>query len=137
MSSSPSTAPPRVASMPQGNLAVLWGELATAPIMRRLPSGGDVVGFDVATHVPDGGPVVRVPVAWPEPPARAVRTLRQGLVVVVVGTVRRRFFRAGGVTQSRTEVVAGSVVPARRRAAVAELLADVGSALDVLATGRS
>jgi single-strand DNA-binding protein len=31
-----------------------------------------------------------------------------------VGRVRRRFFRAGGTTQSRTEVVADSVVPARQ-----------------------
>ena len=31
----------------------------------------------------------------------------------MVGRVRRRFFRAGGVTQSRTEVVADEVVPTR------------------------
>jgi single-strand DNA-binding protein len=34
--------------------------------------------------------------------------------VVVVGRVRRRFFQAGGTTQSRTEVVAEAVVPARQ-----------------------
>jgi single-strand DNA-binding protein len=34
--------------------------------------------------------------------------------VIVVGTVRRRFFRAGGATQSRTEVVADRIVPTRR-----------------------
>ena len=32
----------------------------------------------------------------------------------MVGSVRRRFFRAGGTTQSRTEVVAEKVLPARR-----------------------
>lgn len=33
--------------------------------------------------------------------------------MVVIGRVRRRFFRAGGGTQSRTEVVAEAVVNAR------------------------
>jgi len=32
--------------------------------------------------------------------------------VVVTGRVRRRFYRAGGATQSRTEVVAHAVVRA-------------------------
>jgi single-strand DNA-binding protein len=41
-----------------------------------------------------------------------------GQELLVTGRVRRRFFRAGGVTQSRTEVVADRVVPTRRRAAV-------------------
>ena len=36
--------------------------------------------------------------------------------VLVTGQVRRRFFRAGGSTQSRTEVVAVAVVPVRARA---------------------
>ena len=35
--------------------------------------------------------------------------------MVVTGRVRRRFFRAGGSTQSRTEVVADVVVPTRQR----------------------
>ena len=138
MPTSSPTPPPRAVPAPPGNLAVLSGELAAAPTTRRLPSGRDVVGFDVVTHVTDQGSdsVVRVPVAWPEPPQRAVRTLRQGLAVVVVGTVRRRFFRSGGTTQSRTEVVAGQVVPARRRAAVAALLADLADALGRPAEGR-
>ena len=37
-----------------------------------------------------------------------------GAEVVVSGRVRRRFFRAGGVTQSRTEVVADAVVATRQ-----------------------
>ena len=54
-----------------------------------------------------------VPVAWFDPPTSAAG-LEAGAEVVIVGTVRRRFFRAGGATQSRTEVVADRVVPARR-----------------------
>jgi hypothetical protein len=34
--------------------------------------------------------------------------------VVVVGRVRRRFFRGAGGTQTRTEVVAEAVVPSRQ-----------------------
>ena len=42
--------------------------------------------------------------------------------VVVIGRVRKRFFRVGGVTQSRTEVVASRIVPTRRRAQVTKAL---------------
>jgi single-strand DNA-binding protein len=42
---------------------------------------------------------------------------------VVVGRVRRRFYRAGGATQSRTEVVAETVVAARQAKRAATALA--------------
>jgi single-strand DNA-binding protein len=42
--------------------------------------------------------------------------------VVVVGRVRRRFFHAGGATQSRTEVVAETVLPAGQAKRVATAL---------------
>jgi single-strand DNA-binding protein len=45
-----------------------------------------------------------------------------GEEVLVVGRVRRRFFRAGGATQSRTEVAATLAVPTRRAAAAAKAL---------------
>jgi single-strand DNA-binding protein len=41
---------------------------------------------------------------------------------LVVGAVRRRFFRVGGATQSRTEVVADAVVPMRQRKRVLSAL---------------
>jgi single-strand DNA-binding protein len=40
----------------------------------------------------------------------------------VLGRVRRRFFRAGGSTQSRTEVVVSAAVPTRRPAAAGKAL---------------
>jgi len=52
-----------------------------------------------------------VPVVWFEAPARAAEL---AVDEQVVGRVRRRFFRAGGGTQSRTEVVADVVVAARQ-----------------------
>ena len=51
-----------------------------------------------------------------------------GVDVVVIGTVRRRFFRVGGATQSRTEIVADVVIPARRRRRV-ETACDVAEGL--------
>jgi single-strand DNA-binding protein len=70
-----------------------------------------------------------VPVAWFDPPA-AASGLVAGDEVVVVGRVRRRFFRAGGATASRTEVVAAKVVPARSAAKVRAALAPVLAALE-------
>jgi single-strand DNA-binding protein len=70
-------------------------------------------------------------VAWFDPPASAA-TFAAGDDVVVVGRVRRRFFRAGGATASRTEVVADRVVPARAKARVRSALA---AALDPLESG--
>jgi single-strand DNA-binding protein len=48
----------------------------------------------------------------------------------VVGRVRRRFFRAGGTTQSRTEVVADTVVPATQAKRVEAALRRAREALD-------
>ena len=79
-------------------------------------------------HRPDGsgrGEPARaesVPVAWFEPPSSA-SAMGAGDDVVVVGRVRRRFFRAGGATASRTEVVAAAVVPARAPARVRRAMA--------------
>jgi single-strand DNA-binding protein len=104
-----------------GNLAVVRGTVPDEPQRRTLPSGSDVVQFDVTTRIPTDARelTVSVPIAWNDPPAAALGALSNGAEVVVVGTVRRRFFRVGGVTQSRTEVVADTVLPARRRKQVA------------------
>ena len=120
---------------PGTNLVVLRGTLSRAPELRSLPSGDSLVAYEVTVRPDaDGGSVPRaesVPVSWFEPPASAAR-LRAGDEVVVVGRVRRRFFRAGGATASRTEVVADRVLPARSRARV---LASVASALQPLDPG--
>jgi single-strand DNA-binding protein len=73
-----------------------------------------------------------VPVVWFDPPAAAT-ALDIDDTVVVVGRVRRRFFRSGGSTQSRTEVVADRVVPARQLKRVRAALADAVSRLEELA----
>lgn len=103
------------------NLVVLVGTLSSPPRPRSLPSGSWLVDFDVTTR--GGTGTCSVPVAWPDPGARADR-LDEGSPVVVVGYVRRRFFRAGGVTASRTEVVAVRVADAARAPSVGRLLAE-------------
>jgi single-strand DNA-binding protein len=104
------------------NVVVLRGTLVAEPRVRELPSGSVLVQFDVTTRDDEG--TQSVPVAWFEPPRSAVPA-EAGDDVVVVGSVRRRFFRAGGVTQSRTEVVAEHVIAARRGRQVERALAAV------------
>jgi single-strand DNA-binding protein len=98
------------------NIVVLQGTLSRTPEIRSTPNG-DVISYEVTTR-PDEGPAVTAPVAWFDPP-KAAYGLQQGDSVTVVGQVRRRFFRTGGSTQSRTEVVADLVVSSRRKAQLA------------------
>ncbi len=94
------------------NVVVLQGTLSREPEERTLPSGDRLIAYEVTVAGPNaGGRAESVPVAWHDPPAEA-RDLRCGDEVAVLGRVRRRFFRVGGATQSRTEVLAERVVPA-------------------------
>lgn len=104
------------------NLVVLEGVLARPAQDRELPSGARLLSLEVTVR-PDEGAAESVPVVWFDAPAWA-SALDSGAAIVVVGRVRRRFFRAGGVTQSRTEVVAERILQTssvkRARAALAE-----------------
>jgi single-strand DNA-binding protein len=95
------------------NVVVLHGSLSRPPSERTLPSGDRLVAYEVTVRA-EGRAAESVPVVWPAAPARAVEVVA-GEEVVVAGRVRRRFFRAGDATASRTEVVADAVVPARHR----------------------
>ena len=108
------------------NLVVLEGAVIRDPDQRRLASGQLVSSFDLAVSS-SAGPPESVPVAWPDPDPRL--TLVAGLDLVVVGRVRRRFFRVGGATQSRTEVVAAQLVPVRQRAKVRTVVARAADTL--------
>jgi single-strand DNA-binding protein len=99
------------------NVVVLCGHVSSEPRSRELPSGSTLVQVEVTTRTAAG--TATVPVVWFDPTVEVVA----GADVVVVGHVRRRFFRAGGVTQSRTEVVADRVVAAGRRRQVERELA--------------
>ena len=102
------------------NVVVLRGTLSSAPLVRELPSGSTVVGYEVTIR-PEDGPAETVPVSWFDAPA-AASGLAGDEEVVVTGRVRRRFFRVGERTGSRTDVVADAVIPARRRKQVAAAL---------------
>ena len=110
---------------PGTNLSILVGVLSRDADLRPLPSGVSILGLELSVRG-DGRPAESVPVAWPDAPPTAVGW-RAGEEVLVIGRIRRRFFRAGGSTQSRTEVVATVVVPTRRSASAAKVW---GAALD-------
>jgi single-strand DNA-binding protein len=93
------------------NLVVLVGRLARPAEQKELPSGDRLVAYEVTVARP-GARAEGVPVVWLGAPTSAVDHDVDD-VVLVIGRVRRRFFRAGGATQSRTEVVADVVVPTR------------------------
>ena len=69
-----------------------------------------------------------VPAAWFDPPPGAV--FEQGDEVVVAGIVKRRFFRAGGATQSRTEVVVADACRAGNKRRAARLIATATAAAE-------
>lgn len=94
------------------NVVVLVGRLARPPEVRELPSGDRLVAYEV-TVAREGERAEGVPVVWFEAPASATDHDVDD-PVAVVGRVRRRFYRASGSTQSRTEVVAETVVAARQ-----------------------
>lgn len=95
------------------NVTILRGCLSRPPEPRALPSGDLLIAFEVTVPAAGDRKAESVPVVWFDAPTAAGQ-LPPDTEVVVVGRVRRRFFRAGGTTQSRTEVVADQVVPARQ-----------------------
>ena len=114
------------------NLVVLSGVLARPPQELELPSGSRLASFEVTVRRLDG-PAETVPATWVDPPSW-VTGLETGAHVLVSGRVRRRFFRAGGATQSRTEVVVERMARVSSRAKVASLLSQ---AADALVPGRN
>ena len=113
------------------NVCVVRGALVRDPEVRELRNGGLVVEYDVSVAAHDERPTETVPVSLVEPPDAALR-LAAGDQVVVLGRVRRRFFRGGNGTVSRTEVVADKVFGPRQRkaalAAVSDVLAEADEA---------
>jgi single-strand DNA-binding protein len=110
--------------MDANNVVLLQGRVSSEPRPRELPSGSTIVNLEVTTQV--GASSVSVPVVVERASVECVA----GDEVVVVGYVRRRFFRAGGSTQSRTEVLAHQVVRASRARAAHKLIERVVVLLD-------
>lgn len=113
------------------NVAVLHGACSSPAEVRTLPSGTVIAQLQVTTRV--DGRSISVPVMVPQPRAW-VEQLDAGDAIVVVGSVRRRFFRAAGATASRVEVEAAAVAPSRDRRRVRALrrrIDDLLAPLDV------
>lgn len=98
--------------MDVNNLVLVRGVVSSEPRIRELPAGGVVTQLDVTTR--SEALTASVPVAVYDRDVDAA----SGDEVVVTGHVKRRFFRTGGVTQSRTELVADQVLRVTRRRAV-------------------
>ena len=94
------------------NVAILRGTCSSPADVRVLPSTQVLAQLQVTTRL--DGRAMSVPVAVLDPPAW-VEDLDAGDEVVVVGHVRRRFFRAAGTTASRVEIEAEMVARARDR----------------------
>ncbi len=85
------------------NVAIARGVLINDPRMTELPSGSVVWNYDLATTGHDGTKC-SVPVAWVDP--TRPQSMKAGDDVLVLGSIRRRFFRLSGLTRSRTELLA-------------------------------
>lgn len=101
------------------NEVVLVGRVSADPEVRKLPSGDCVWLFRLVVRRPEGS-ASRQAVdtlecsAWSPRVQRSVSGWREGDRVEVGGSVRRRFFRAGGGAQSRVEVEVSSARLRRR-----------------------
>ncbi len=114
------------------NLVFVEGLASGPPEVRQLPSGQRVATFAVRTRAAKP-PMTSLPVAVWDPPAW-LEGLEHGQLIVVVGCLRRRFFRSatGGVA-SRVEIeagVVGRVSEARTRRRARRLVEDALEHLD-------
>ena len=94
------------------NVAIVRGVCSSPPEVRVLPSEQRLAQLQLTTRV--DGRAMSVPVSVIDPPAW-LEALDTGAEIVVLGSVRRRFFRAGGATASRVEIEAEVVCQGRDR----------------------
>jgi single-strand DNA-binding protein len=113
------------------HLVLIEGVLSSEPARRELPSGTVLTMLEITSR---GGGRRRLSTPVSVEGEQFVE-LAKGDAVVILGVVRRRFFRAAGATASRTEVVAEVIVRAsdrRGRGRIMRrcegLLADFGAA---------
>jgi single-strand DNA-binding protein len=113
------------------NVSVLRGPISASPEVRTLKSGRRIATLAVRTTAGDGRQT-SVPVTVWDPPAW-VQTLATEDDVLVVGRVRRRFFRtATGGNGARTDVEADALAPGRDRRRLAAMLRRIDRELDRL-----
>jgi single-strand DNA-binding protein len=112
------------------NLAVVRGTVSSPPDVRVLPSDTVLAQLQLTTRLESE--TLSLPVAvWN--PAQWVEALEPGAEVVVVGRVRRRFFKAAGAAASRVEVEADVVARAGDGRRVEAALRRASGVLEALA----
>lgn len=112
------------------NLAIVIGQLNKPVQVRALPGGLTATSFDL--RVGGEGQSDSVPVVWFDEGDEAAGW-PTGEHFLAVGQVRRRFFHAGGTTQSRVEVVAQRVVALSQTGDARSVLAEAARELASLA----
>lgn len=112
------------------NTVLVVGHLTCAPEVRTLPSGRDLAVLQVTTRPTTGA--ISVPVAVWDPPAWLI-ACDAGAELVVIGVMRRRFYRAGATTASRVECEASFVARKTDRARVSRALERLCAELERLA----
>ena len=125
------SAPDPVPNIPTVNLVVLRGVASAPAEIRTLTSGLRIATLSVRVHALDPG-ATSVPVAVREP-AAWVEDVDEGDPVVVVGALRRRFFRtATGATGARVEVEARVIGKGTDRRRLESVLRRAESELEAL-----
>ena len=110
------------------NLALVTGTCSGPADVRVLASGTRVAALSVRSPAPDRR-FTSVPVTVWDPPAW-VETLEAGERVVVVGALRRRFYRSGAGVSSRVDLEATGLARARDGRRVRTLLARAAALID-------
>jgi single-strand DNA-binding protein len=111
------------------NVAIVRGVCSSPPEVRVLPSEQRLAQLQITTRV--DGRAMSVPVSVIDPPAW-LDQLDAGDELIVIGAVRRRFFRAAGSTASRVEIEAEIVCRARDRRRSRRLANRVAEVLEAL-----
>ena len=101
------------------DVVVIRGTLLEEPIERTLASGVTVTNWEV--RVVESGVTRVVPVQW-EDASRPVQAIGANDEVIVLGLVRRRYFKTGGVTAARTEVLGRIAAKPTQKVALKRLL---------------
>lgn len=126
---------PSVDPAPGCNLAVALGVISGDVQIRTLPSGTELASFSISVSQASG-PATSIPVSWSAPTPKLLERLEAGTEVLAIGRVVRRFYRAGGSTQSRTELVVDRIERLSRRTACRRMVEHVIGHLEATVAER-
>ena len=107
------------------NVVVVIGRLRRAPEQRVLPDGTAILELEVVSAA--DGVSATIPVTWV---TTSVPSWGDGQSVAVLGAVRRRFYRAGGATVSRTDVLASMVLSGHQAGRITAALSRAAAAVE-------